>query len=302
MIKRIGALLTAFLLVILMAAPAAFAGELAIEKSTPKDGDKGTAIDNLGVKIYFTEPMYSEKYNAQNEKCFKITDDTGKEIPLVVVFNKKEGYENQVLVLEDTNNDKYKVKADTEYTLTISPELVSATGDSLSQETLANNTMTFRTLNQKRTQAVNMAMMFVMMAVMMGATMRSTKKGVEEEQKKRAELEKVNPYKEAKKTGKSVSEIVAQEQKKREKYEAELEAERAEWEAEKAAEEAERQAAIEAALAAGRKHVSRPRPISEAGSTYKTGRKALAEKKAAEEAARKAKGTTNPKKGKKRKK
>ena len=54
--------------------------------------------------------------------------------------------------------------------------------------------------------------------------------------------------------------------------------------------------------AAGRKRVSRPRPISEGGSTYVTGRKALAEQKAKEEAAKRAAGTTNPKHKSKKKK
>lgn len=300
MIKRIGAMLAACMLIVMMSSSVCFAGTLEIEKSSPKNGETGTAIENLGVKLYFTEPMYSEKYNKQNEKCFTITDEKGKEVPILVVFNSKKGSENQVLVLEDTTSE-YKVKADSEYTLTISDKLVSASGNTLSDKALSDSVITFRTLNQKRSQAVNMAMMVVMMLVMVGATIRSTKKAEEEKHKNEAPAP-VNPYKEAKKTGKSVEEIVAKAEKEKAKYEEKEAKRRAAYEAE-LAEEEERRAAEEAALAvASRKHVSRPRPISEAGSEYKSGRKALAEQKAREEAERRAKGTTNPKNGKKKKK
>lgn len=300
MIKRIGAILAACMLTVMMSASVCFAGTLGIEKTSPKDGETGTAIENLGVKLYFTEPMYSDKYNKQNEKCFTITDSEGKEVPILVVFNNKEGYENQVLVLEDTTSD-YEVAPDSEYTLTISDKLKSASGNTLSDEALAGSVITFRTLNQKRTSAINMVMMVVMMLVMVGATMKGAKKAEEEKHKDDAPA-KVNPYKEAKKTGKSVEEIVAKAEKEKAKYEEKEAKRRAEYEAE-LAEEEERRAAEEAALlAASRKHVSGPRPISAAGSTYKSGRKALAEQKAKEEAERKARGTTNPKKGKKGKK
>ncbi|MGL4485047.1 MAG: hypothetical protein ACRCUS_08870, partial [Anaerovoracaceae bacterium] len=60
--KRIFATLTIAVLLITISAPAVFAvdaaldssapaaGTLKIEKSTPKDGDKGMAVDNMGVK------------------------------------------------------------------------------------------------------------------------------------------------------------------------------------------------------------------------------------------------------------
>lgn len=298
MIKRIGAIFAACILMVMMSASVCFAGTLEIKDSSPKDGATGTAIENLGVKLYFSEPMYSEKYNKKNEKCFQILDDKGKEVPILVVFNNKKGYEDQVLVLEKTTSD-YKVKADSEYKLIISDKLVSASGNTLSDKALAESEITFRTLNQKRAQAINMGMMLVMMLVMIGATMKQTKKAAEE-QKKKEGYQKVNPYKEAKKTGKSVEEIVAKEQKERAKYEAKEAARRAKEEEERAEEEAKRAAEEAALLAASRKHVSGPRPISAAGSTYKSGRKAAAEKKAAEEAARRAKGTTNPKNKKKK--
>ena len=296
--KRISAILSVCLLVIMLSAVSGFAGNLQVDLSNPKDGDTGMAKDNLGVKLYFNQDMYSKKYNKANEKCFSITDEKGKEIPIIVVFNSKKGYENQVLVLEDTNS-KYKVEQEMTYTLHIDEKLVSATGDTLSDKALTESDISFTTVNQSKTNMINMLMMVAMIVVMIFFTIRGSKKEAEKNPKKE---EKVNPYKEAKRTGKSVEEIVAKDEKAKAKRAAK-EAKIAEEEArEREAEEA-RAAEEEARLAAaGRKRVSRPRPISEGGSAYVTGRKALAEKKAAEEEARRAAGTTNPKhKGKKKK-
>ncbi len=296
--KKIAAILSVCLLIIVMSVVPCFAGNLQVELSNPKDGDTGMAKENLGVKLYFNQDMYSKKYNKANEKCFSITDDKGKEIPIIVVFNSKKGYENQVLVLEDTTSD-YEVEQEMEYTLHIGEDLVSASGDTLSDKALAESDISFTTVNQNKTNTVNMLMMVAMIAVMIFFTMRGSKKEAEKKNKKE---EKVNPYKEAKRTGKSVEEIVAKDEKAKAKKaarEAKIEEEKAKEREKEEALRAEEEARI---AAAGRKRVARPRPVSEAGSTYVTGRKALAEKKAAEEAAKRAAGTTNPKNKSKKKK
>lgn len=296
--KRIGAIFSICLLVIMMSVVPCFAGNLEIELSNPKDGDTGMAKENLGVKLYFNEDMYSKKYNEANEKCFTITDENGKEVPIIVVFNSKKDCRNQVLVLEDTTSD-YEVEQEMEYTLHIDENLVSADGDTLSDKALAESDISFTTVNQSKTNMINMVMMMLMMVVMVFFAIRGTKKEAEKSHKKE---EKVNPYKEAKRTGKSVEEIVAKDEKAKAKKAAK-EAKVAEEEAKEREKEAARIAEEEARIAAaGRKRVSRPRPVSEAGSTYVTGRKALSEKKAAEEAARRAAGTTNPKHKNKKKK
>ena len=242
--------------------------------------------------------MYSEKYNKANEKCFSITDEKGKAIPIIVVFNSEKGYENQVLVLEDTTS-KYEVQQEMTYTLHIDENLVSASGDTLSDKALAESDISFTTVNQSKTNTVNMLMMVAMIVVMIFFTMRGNKKEAEKNPKKE---EKVNPYKEAKRTGKSVEEIVAKDEKAKAKKAAK-EAKIAEEEAKEREKEEARIAEEEARIAAaGRKRGSRPRPISEGGSTYVTGRKALAEQKAKEEAAKRAAGTTNPKHKSKKKK
>ena len=291
--KRALVIVTSCILIMMMSASMCFAANtLEITDTTPKDGATGTSLENLSVKLWFNEPMYSKKYNDANENCFTLTDNKGKEVPIIVKFNGDAKYEKQVLVLVDTSKD-YKTKQQTDYTLTINENLVSADGNKLSEKALANNTITFTTINQRRTTAVNMLLMFLIVVVMIVASMRSAKKGNEKDPKKQDQ--KVNPYKEAKRTGKSVEEIVAKDQKNKAKQAAK---EAKEHEQEEKAKEKEEEKAKEKEQEredAFRKHVSAPRPISAAGSTYKTGRKAEAEKKAKEEAAKKAKGTTNPK-------
>ena len=170
--KRISAILSICLLVVMMSVVPCFAGNLQVDLSNPKDGDTGMAKDNLGVKLYFNQDMYSEKYNKANEKCFSITDEKGKEIPIIVVFNGEKGYENQVLVLEDTTS-KYEVQQEMTYTLHIDENLVSASGDTLSDKALADSDISFTTVNQSKTNTINMLMMVAMIAVMIFFTMRS---------------------------------------------------------------------------------------------------------------------------------
>lgn len=291
--KKALVILTSCIIVMLMSVSVCFGAEtLEITQSSPKNGATGTSIENLSVKLWFNEPMYSEKYNNANKKCFQLTDSKGKKLPTIVSFNKEDDYKNQVLVLLDTTS-KYKVKDSTKYKLIISDKLRSANGNTLNQKTLKDyGEFSFTTLNQKRAMAVNMLLMVVIMVVMMWATMRSTKKSEEENKKK--QNQKVNPYKEAKRTGKSVEEIVAKDQKNKAKQAAKEAKEK---------EKAEASHVEEKEDDPGIMRVSRPRPIAEAGGKHKSGKKAEAERKAKEEAAKKAKGTTNPKnKGKKKKK
>ena len=61
---------------------------------------------------------------------------------------------------------------------------------------------------------ISLGMMVVMFGGMIVVTSKAAKKNIEEERKKQ---DKVNPYKEAKKTGKSVEEIVEKDQKRKAK-------------------------------------------------------------------------------------
>ena len=119
----------------------------------------------------------------------------------------------------------------------------------------------------------------------------------EANEKKKAAEEKgngyqpVNPYKEAKRTGKSVEEIVEKENRKKEKA------------ARKAARDAEEDEDddddYEPYVPEGHYRVKTLRTVASGGSTYITGRKAAAEERAAREA-RYAKNAKKGKKGKKK--
>jgi hypothetical protein len=132
---------------------------------------------------------------------------------------------------------------------------------------------------------VSMVMMGVMVVGMVYFTSRTAKK--EAEKAKVEKEEAVNPYKLAKETGKSVEEIVALEQKKKEK--------KAQKDAKKQRQKEENKVEI----SKDNKRVSKRRPISEGGSEYKTGRAAIAARKAAAEKARQEK-KQQAKKGKKK--
>jgi hypothetical protein len=135
-------------------------------------------------------------------------------------------------------------------------------------------------------------MMGVMMVGMIVFTSLSAKRQLkkqEEEEKTRPDA-KVNPYKEAKKTGKSVEDVVAKTEKEKEKARAKAEKNSG----------GRQQAGANAAdnegdLQNDTRRVTGPRPISAAGSTYVTGRKAQAEKEKEKAAAKAATGTTRPK-------
>jgi hypothetical protein len=279
--KKIGAIISLALLLVIFSTSFAFAAPFAVEATSPKDGETGMAIDNMGVKVEFTQAVYSEKYEAENIKQCKLVDAKGKVVPIRVVFNPKET--NVVLILADTENGAV-IEGSTMYTLTISPEFAAADGTLLGKE----EKVKFETLNPSTSVTSSMIMMGLMVVGMVYFTSRTAKKEAEKAKIKKDEA--INPYKVAKETGKSVEEIVAMEQKKKEK--------KSQKEAKKQRHAAENKVEI----VSNNMRVSKARPISAGGGKYKTGRAAIAAKKAAAEKARQErKQQQGAKKGKKKK-
>lgn len=285
--KRIGAVLCLSLIMIFCAAPMVFAADFGIDKSSPKDGQTGMSVDNMGVKVHFNEDVYSEKYRKNNKRACKLVDKKGKEIPSTVFFNPDD--HRVIMVLADTKGKKTKIKGSTTYSLVIAPEFTSDAGHQLGEEAR----ISFETLNPKTSMTVSMVMMGVMVVGMIFFGSREAKKNAKDP-KARKKDDKVNPYKEARKTGKSVEEIVAREEKKKEKEE---EKKAAESKKKKRHEEEHK---VE--ISTNNKRVSAPKPISSVGSTYKTGRAAAAKKAKAEAMRKKAQGgpkkSQNPNKNK----
>lgn len=279
--KKIGAIFTITALILALSISVCFADsdQLTLTDSYPKDGSTGASIENLGVKLYFDGNMSEEKAGKSNDGVFQLYDSEGKELPTRVIYNSKE--KGVVLVLLDMNaKEKVTVESNSEYTLKISGELVDDDGRQLGED----QDITFRTLNQSTNMMISVGMMVVMFAGMIIATSKAAKKQVEEERKKQS---KVNPYKEAKKTGKSVEEIVEKDQKRKAK-----EAEKA---ARKAAEEDDDDEDN------GNYKVKRRRSASEAGSKYVAEKRAAAEEERAKAAALEAKRKAAAKKKRKKK-
>jgi hypothetical protein len=280
--KKIGALISLVLLLVILSTSFALAAPFSVDATSPKDGETGMAMDNMGVKVEFTQGVYSEKYQADNIKQFKLVDDKGKQVPIRVVFNPKDTH--IVLVLADTANGAV-IKGSTQYTLTIGADLVAADGTLLGKE----DKITFETLNPATSMTSSMVMMGVMVVGMVYFSSRTAKKEAEKSKVKKDEV--VNPYKVAKETGKTVEEIVAIEQKKKEKQ------------TQKEAKKQRHVAENKVEIISNNMRVSKARPISAGGGKYKTGKAAIAAKKAAAEKARQErKQQQGAKKGKKKNK
>lgn len=273
--KKLGAILTSAALLITLGTSFCFAGSgLTIEKTYPKDGSAGASIENLGVKIYFSEDLTEKSVGEANKGAFQLYDSKGKKLPTRVLYNDKE--KGVVLVLLNNKKGEIKAESNSEYTLKISGDLVDDKGNTLGKDT----EISFKTLNQTTNTMISLGMMVVMFGGMIIITTRSAKKATEEKRKE----EKVNPYKEAKKTGKSVEEIVEKEQKKKAK--AAREAAKAEERKAKEHEDDEEEI--------NKYKVNRRHSASEAKSKYVAAKKAAAEKA-------KAQGSKNASKKKKKK-
>ena len=255
--KRISAILALAMILVFAMTVTAFGAKSSLEvvQTTPKDGDSGMAIENMGVKVFFSEPVYDTDNAPGNIGKCSMKDENGKKVPTMVVFSEEDP--NVMLVLADPNNSKTNIQGSTEYTLMIEEGFVAASGNELGKA----YTVSFTTLNPRNSMFISMGMMVLMIGGMLFFSMRDQKKKAEDDKKKKPGYEAVNPYKEAKRTGKSVDEIVAEEKKKKEKFEAK--------EAKKARQEKENKEEI----SDGNLRVPRPRPISEAGSGYKAPKK-----------------------------
>ena len=279
--KKKGAILAIAMLLIMLSTSLCFvAGGLTIEETYPRDGSTGASIENLGVKIYFSQDMTESIVGEANKDGFQLMGPDGNRIPTRVLYNEKE--EGVVLVLLDNTSDSdVQITGNTEYTLHISGDVVDDQGNTLGED----QEITFTTLNTSTNTLISVLMMVVMFGGMMVVGRKSAQKA-DEETKKRDD--KVNPYKEAKRTGKSVEEIVEKDQKKKAKL------------AEKEAREAEKDDDDDDYYdddEVNKYRVARRHSASEAGSKY-----VAAKKEAAEQARARAAKYQTASKAKKKKK
>ena len=188
-----GTLIAVLTAIMIMASSAfSFAAEgLELVSSYPEDGQKNTSMENLGVKLTFNHPINSEEAKKIDASKFSITDEDGEAVPVQVLFSEK----NDGLVLVVADVDKgFVAKNNSEYTLKIDAGLVDNDGNELASD----QTITFRTYNQRVNNMVNMGMMFIMFGGIMFFTMRQNKQKEEEESGSKEDAkEAFNPYKEA---------------------------------------------------------------------------------------------------------
>lgn len=290
--KRIGAIVCLAALIVTMTVSVCFGAQsLEVVKNYPEDGQTNTTKDNMCVKLWFNNDMDGKNMGKINKNCFAITDPKGKKIPIKVYYNNPKN-KKQIMVLADTAkiNTTTDIKDNTKYVLTISGKLQDKDGNTLGED----KTISFTTLNQGQSTKVYMIMMVVMFGGMFFFTTRQMKKQTAKEQEEgRVKEEPFNPYKEAKRTGKSVEEVMAAHEKEVAKKAA------------KDARKASRQKDdddddYEEENDNGNFKVKGPKPISAGGSSYITGRKAIAEAKRAEEERLEKRRAANAKKKKKK--
>ena len=204
--------LIAILTSIMIMAASAFCfadGGFDLVSSYPEDGQANTSMENLGVKLTFSNAMYSDEATAANADKFAIYDEDGKAIPIQVLFGDKGKDKGLVLVLADTDKG-FVAKNNSEYKLVISGDLVDNDGNVLGED----KTVTFKTYNQRVNNMVNMAMMFVMFGGIMVLSLRQNNEKAEDEPKEETKDQAFNPYREAKRAGKSIEEVKAEQAKK----------------------------------------------------------------------------------------
>jgi len=211
--KKVSLIAVLTSLMILAASAFSFAaGELTLVSSYPEDGQKNTSMENLGVKLKFSGPINSKEAKATDADKFAIYDEDGKVVPTKILFSDKN--DGLVLVLADPD-EGFSAKNNSEYRLVIDEGVADNDGNVLAEE----QTVTFKTYNQRVNNIVNMAMMFIMFGGIMFISVRQQNNQKEEEESKKDAPKEAafNPYKEAKKSGKSLEEVKAEQAKKEEK-------------------------------------------------------------------------------------
>jgi hypothetical protein len=286
------------------AAPAVIAAEgsgvalrLIEQESSPQPGTKNLQIQNVGFKLIFDGNVTAESVQDINAKCFTLRDSKDKKIETQVYYgSKRDDYILVIAVPKDNDGNSKMLDSKKSYTLTISGKLQSIDGRTLGEDVK----MEYTTVDTDGNTKTYMLLMLVVVAVMIAGTVISTKRKAKAEAEAALVQKSANPYKLAKEKGITVEQAMARIEKEKQKK-----AKLIGTSTGTSATGASAQGA-NAGSAKNTKRVKAPRPISAAGGLYKSGRKAVADQKAKEEAALRAKGTTNPKnkggKGKPRKK
>jgi hypothetical protein len=267
-----------------LSAPSVFAagGTLSLLETSPEVGSSNLQSQNVGIKLFFDGDVTAESVQKANANCFKFTQSGGKEtkeLPVKAYFDNR-GNTGYILAIVDTDDLEGSMLAyNTSYKLTISGDLVSADGKTLGSDKVLD----FKTVDQSGTTRIYMLLMVGMVAFMIATTIFQNKRKETAAAEVAAKGGKVNPYKLAKDkkiTVKEAMELIERDRKRRLKRLGMAEG------------KDEMAAAAAAEKPRDTKKVKRPRPIADAGSTYRTGRSAAMEKQAAKAAEKSEKANT----------
>ena len=277
----------ALALTLAVAAPVfAAGGTLNFLKSTPESGGTNVPIENVGIKLFFDGNVTDPSVWDFNSKSFSLTDGNGAPVEYAAYPGQKPGEEGYILVLAKpvpvAEGQPGQLQQDSEYKLKISADLMTADGAKLGKEILID----FHTMDVAANSKLSMTIMVVMMVAVIGLMFVTNWRKMKEEAEAAA-LAKANPYRVAKEKGISVDDAKALIEKAKEKNQKMLEKTGG-----KAPEPAEAKSSAPRLDSKKKKKnthkVKGPRPVSEGGSSYKTGRKAEKERKARAAAAKKA--------------
>lgn len=301
-IKRVTSLVvTIMFITVLFVSQVAFAaeeggtgsstGSLNLVSSVPKEGSEKMPVENVGIKLYFDGNVTAAEVWEINKNSFELRDSNNKKVNVLVYKGKEPGY---ILVTADPEpvkeNQPGRLEPKSDYSLVIKDTLKDTDGNTLGEE----KTVNFRTLDIDGNSRISMYMMvglvILMVVIMILTNYRKMKAEVEAKA-----LEQANPYKIAKERGITVDEAKVLIEKARERNRKKLEKAGVNPNKPKQLEKAESKQ-VEAPKKKVYK-VKGPKPISEAGGTYKSGRKAEAERKAKAEAAKKAAKASTQNKG-----
>jgi len=285
-----------FALTLVLAAPVfAAEGTLNFVKSTPGSGDSNVPIENVGVKLFFDSNVTHENVWLSNSKSFSLVDAEGNAVETNAYPGQKPGEEGYILVVARPVPAKEgqpgQLIQNTEYFLTISGDLASANGARLGEDVRVS----FRTMDMAVNSRISMITMVVMMVgvILFMFLTNWRKMKVEAEA---AALMRANPYRIAKEKSISVDEARALIEKAKERNQKQLD--KVGGKAPVIEEKKSVAPRLESKKKDKKRHkVKGPHPVSEGGSTFKTGRKGEKARKARAEAARKAAAAGSKKSG-----
>jgi len=274
-------------LTLVFAAPVfAAEGTLNFLKSSPESGGSGVPIENVGVKLFFDNNVTHESVWASNSKAFTLTDPEGNNVDYEAFAGQKPGEEGYILVLARPEplqeGQPGQLIQNAVYTLVVSGDLMAVSGARLGEEIK----ISFETMDMAANSRLSMIVMVVMMVgiivIMFLTNMRKMKAEAEA-----AALMKANPYRIAKDKSISIDEAKELIEKAKERNQKQLEKTGG-----KAPEPEEKKSVaprLEHKKKTKKTHkVKGPRPVSEGGSSFKSGRQAEKARKARADAARKA--------------